>query len=1088
MGIPLQKISRRLLVVSVGLLLAGAWMVHRGATSETPVKPSFGEDNLTPMIARPNTKNANPPATFAAASGLPANIATTGLADYEVFAEQSVKILQAAGDMRKSGSRASVVNQLAALEALQEKQVAARATALGFPVQKKRLDGELQVLVGFNDREPIYTEPQNADAAVATGAAYVRQNSTFDSVFGPGIDGAGLGAGVFELGSVYAHEEFALPDGTSRVVALTTSEPTGHGSHVGGTIGAKGLDPEAKGMAPAVTIYSWYQEGASKYAARAIAYPGEAGRMVVTNTSLGSTGDGRYAASDRDRDAWALLFPYTIMFQCAGNAGSDFETLNGVTKEAKNHFTVGSVVDVSRNTAGVITGGGGIVASSSRGPTDDGRIKPEIVANGNSLYSIGSTAGSYGRRSGTSMSTPNATGSAVLLQDYFSKRFPGHLMRADTLKGLIIHAADDLGRVGPDYSYGYGLLNVHAAAKIIKSYADRPASRQLSHAILKQGETHTRTLSWDGASPLRVTLAWLDPVGPASKFDDDRTPALVNDLDVTLTAPSGAVHRPWVMPYVLNGFNAADRAAPAIRGDNTVDNAELIVVEAPTEAGVYTITVKHKGTLSGGEQSYSLIHSGFSTAGSAPAPTMTAWSDIGEGWYEVNGTNFMLGARVVLMNGPVELATGTGPQVAASRIVAHFDQAPTSAASLVVINPDGQATVASIVPPTGTGIALTASEATWSYTQNFDSLTRSTSVVETWADAPSADGVASLKGWYASYNQPSGLAATGEILLRGDSGTTSDGRLYSYGSTSSSTDRALGSVRANTMMDEGGSVRFGVRFINRTGHRLTGFSLSYYGEQWRRSSASTVNYIDCSYTIFPTGGGTMLDTNSNYVAASRFSALKTGSYSGNLTGNDASNRTLMTTSVDNLTWEPLQELWIRWVTPNFSGSDAGLAIDDLTFTARRVIPPTPFEAYAKAHGLTGTEATPWAVLSNDGVPNVLKFALGAAPRNAAGNTLSPVTRLRTDGSGTFFTMTFSLGNAMNWDRDARALRGAGVVLWLEQSSDLAEWLPAEMVPSDASYSEDLALLPAATALEFRQETPLTSEVQRLFFRMRVETD
>lgn len=1038
---------------------------------------------------RPPARAETQPSVPSRGGALPAGIATTGLDQHEVYEAQSLRITRSVKFLRTAADREKLVARLTALETAHEAQVAARAASLGLPLRRALPGGEFAALIGFEGDKPLYVSAQNADAAVATGASYVRQNAGFDATFGPGIDGAGFGAGVFELGVVYAHEEFALAGGGSRVVALTTAEPTGHGSHVGGTIGAAGLNPEAKGMAPAVTIYSWYQESAAKYASRAIAWPGEPDRMVVTNTSLGDSGSGRYGAADQERDDWARLFPYTIMFQCAGNAGSGYETLNGISKEAKNHFTVGSVVDLSRNAAGEITGGGGIVASSSRGPTDDGRIKPEIVANGNGVYSIGSTAGSYGRRSGTSMSTPNATGSAVLLQDYFSKRFPGHLLRSDTLKGLIIHAADDAGNTGPDYNYGYGIMNVHAAAKIIKSYADQPAGRQLSHAILKQGETHTRTLAYPGSGPIRVTLAWLDPPGPASAYDDDRTPALVNDLNVTVTSPAGTVYYPWVMPYVTNGFNAADRGAPATRGVNTVDNAELLLIDPPAAAGVYTIAISHTGTLDGGEQAYSLIHSGFSPPASAPPPALDGWTDLDDGWFQLDGADFMLGARVVLMAGGVEIASGQGMQVAASRIICRFDSVPPAGATFVVINPDGQASSAEFSPPVGTGVVLTANVASWNYTQTFDALTRDSSTEQPWLNDAAEDGAAGLKGWYAGYFQSDDSASASPVMIRGDNGTTGTGRLYSYGSSAGATDRALGSMRQDTLMEAGGSVRTGMRFVNRTGRRLTGFTLRFYGEQWRRSSNSADQYIDASYAIFSPDAGTLRDTGANYQPLGRFSTLKNGSYSGNLNGNDPANRTSMTFEVDRLAWEPLQELWIRWVTPNFSSYDAGVAIDDLEFTARRAPDPTPYEAYAQTHGLTGTEAGPWAVLTADGFPNVLKFALGVAPRaEGGGGALVPRAGVIADGGGKFLTLTFSLGNAMNWDRGTRALRGAGLVLWLEQSSDLGAWTPALLQPSEPAYQEELALLPAAVAHEFRQESPLDPETPRLFFRLRVEME
>lgn len=1027
-------------------------------------------------------------AARAAAGGLPDFVVTEGLEQYEFFEAQSLKILRAAEDLRKPGSRERLVARLEALEALHEQQVAARASALGLPLRRPAPEGEeLEALIGFEGDTPIYLGAANAAAAVATGASYIRQNPAFDAVFGADIDGAGFGAGVFELYGIYAHEEFRRADGTSRIVDLSDYAPGSHATHVAGTIGAQGLDPAAKGMAPAVTIYGWRKESAAKYASRAIAYPGEADRMVVTNTSLGSSGTGRYTEGDQARDEWARLFPYTIMFQCAGNAGPGFETLNAVSKEAKNHFTVGNIWDITRDANGAITSGI-TIQSSSRGPTDDGRIKPEIVANGYRVYSTDKSAGAYYSGSGTSYSTPNAAGSAILLQDYFSKRFPGHLMRSDTLKGLIIHTADDVGNTGPDYTYGYGVMNVHAAAGIIKDYADRPAGRRLSHVILRQGETHSRTLTYSGSGPIRVTLAWLDPAGPVSAYDNDRTPALVNDLDVRLVAPSGAVHYPWMMPYVLNGFNPADRGTPAVRGDNTVDNAELVLIDAPTEVGVYTVTVTHKGALQGGEQAYSLFLSGFAPPASAPAPALAAWTDLGDGWYRFEGTDFMLGARVILASGSVEIVSGQGMQVAASRIVCRFDAAPAEGMSFVVVNPDGQASAAEFSIPTGAGILLTANEATWTYAQNFDSLTKSTSTPEAWTDDPAQDGTAGLKGWHVSYHGPDGAALATVPQILGNSGTSGTGSLYSYGAGSTATDRALGSMRQDALTQAGGSVRMGLRLVNRTGRTLTGFTLRFYGEQWRRSSNSLAQHIDAAYAIFPEGQGTLADGPAPYQFLARFEAPQFGSYSGNTDGNASANRALIETGAEGLAWAPGEELWLRWLTPNFTGFDAGLAIDDLVFSATWTPAPTPYEAWVKSWSLEGTAAGPEASPAGDGVANVLKFALGASPLAQADPAFSPRVDVAEVGEQRYFTMTFSLGNAMNWDIEARALRGAGIILWLEQSEDLQMWGPALMQPAESAWKEEMALLPAGTGLEFRHDEPFDAATLRRFFRLRAEPE
>ena len=85
------------------------------------------------------------------------------------------------------------------------------------------------------------------------------------------------------------------------------------------------------------------------------------------------------------------------------------------------------------------------------------------------------------------MASPNAAGSASLLVELYAKLFDGGAMRASTLKGLIIHTADDLGNPGPDYSYGWGLMNAKAAADHIQRHSDNVVNNR----IVEQSDTAT---------------------------------------------------------------------------------------------------------------------------------------------------------------------------------------------------------------------------------------------------------------------------------------------------------------------------------------------------------------------------------------------------------------------------------------------------------------------------------------------------------------------------------------------------------------------------------------------------------------------
>src|SRR5262249_25886998 len=148
-----------------------------------------------------------------------------------------------------------------------------------------------------------------------------------------------------------------------------------------------------------------------------------------------------------------------------GNGGTGYDSLPQ-GQIAKNSLTVGAINDV---TADPYTNANITMSSfSSWGPVDDGRIKPDVVGNGVNLTSpvafnpSGGAASntSYDVYSGTSMAAPNVTGSAALILQHHRNLYgTGNDPRAATMKGLIIQTAFDAGNPGPDYTYGWGLVD-----------------------------------------------------------------------------------------------------------------------------------------------------------------------------------------------------------------------------------------------------------------------------------------------------------------------------------------------------------------------------------------------------------------------------------------------------------------------------------------------------------------------------------------------------------------------------------------------------------------------------------------------------
>ncbi|NID08872.1 S8 family serine peptidase [Fibrivirga algicola] len=475
--------------------------------------------------------------------------------------------------------------------------------------------------------------------------------------------------GVWDGAKVYAaHPEFG-----SRVIQQdnpsTTnreSENVYHATHVSGTMAAAGINPLAKGMAPGANLRAWdFSNDISEMTLAASdllvsnhSYGTIAGwnyndSRTTTNkwewygdTTLNATQDfkfGLYEDNARSWDRIANASPYYLIVKSAGNShaeggppagqgyylvqhGNRLSTTPRDTQfgydqistygTAKNILSVGAVASITNGYSR--PSDVSLASFSSWGPTDDGRIKPDIVGVGvNVISTASSTSFAYGALSGTSMSSPNVSGSALLLQEYYAQLNAGQLMRAATLRGLIIHTANEVGAsIGPDYQAGWGLMNVERAARVILN-ADK--SNLLEERTLTQGQSFSVTMVASGRGPLVATICWSDPEATATtgtnRFNN-RTPKLVNDLDARLS-DGQTILQPWT----LDPENPSQAAKP---GDNIRDNVEQVYVANPVPGRTYTLTISHKGTLTGtAGQAYALLVSG---AGGAAYCTSAATS------------------------------------------------------------------------------------------------------------------------------------------------------------------------------------------------------------------------------------------------------------------------------------------------------------------------------------------------------------------------------------------------------------------------------------------------------------------------------
>jgi len=325
---------------------------------------------------------------------------------------------------------------------------------------------------------------------------------------------------------------------------------------------------------------------------------------------------------------------------------------------AKNVLTVGACEDVYyvSNTFAFFGFGPGANAVpatfSGAGPTDDGRLKPDLVpvgtpnvvlrnalgmvSGGQILGLISPTAAANnlytGTARGTSFAAPGVVGGLGLVLQRRAQLYPGLTNAADawlnsTLKAVAIDTVDDVGAEGPDYRMGHGIFNARRAVERVEQDFAWGRGSLIKEFTLSPTQSVSWVVTASGTEPLSVTMAWSDPPGPAITnitAADMPNPMLVNNLDVVVERLSDStLFRPWTLNPDLTNKTAAARSAAATRGVDNQNNVERVSIASPS-AGQYRITVTHSGGLPGNPapstQKASVVLGGVTP----PAPVITA--------------------------------------------------------------------------------------------------------------------------------------------------------------------------------------------------------------------------------------------------------------------------------------------------------------------------------------------------------------------------------------------------------------------------------------------------------------------------------
>lgn len=400
-------------------------------------------------------------------------------------------------------------------------------------------------------------------------ARNLHRTSAIDQQFAQGLhyDGTGVNVLVRDDGKIGPHIDYQ--GRTNQYYAKGDGENSTHGDMVSGILmGAGNLNPDVTGMARGAFLYiTNYESEFTDVTMQLYAQ----NNVLVTSSSYSDGCNTGYTMNAQTTDKQIFNNPDLIHVFSAGNsgqndcnygAGAGWGNITGGHKSGKNSIATGNV---NQN--------GGIDITSSRGPAYDGRIKPDICANGTDQLSTypNNTINTGG---GTSAAAPGISGSIAQLIHSYRDMNNGATPPSALIKASMLNTATDLGNPGPDFTYGWGLVNTRKAYELLKA-------KQYKEIDLSDSEQKEWKISVpNGTASLRVMVYWADKEASVLA-----TKALVNDIDMQVISEDNTMY----LPYVLdNTPDPVKLSSPAKTGADHLNNMEQVEIFNPSQ-GDYTV-------------------------------------------------------------------------------------------------------------------------------------------------------------------------------------------------------------------------------------------------------------------------------------------------------------------------------------------------------------------------------------------------------------------------------------------------------------------------------------------------------------------